>query len=145
MPIPVSEQWEANGSNMELPDKAMNHDARPALHRGISAFRTSVYRYIYIFFPLDTVLTAPLLESHWARTFSDASSPFALGLLWKIYLCVRVCVCVCNGLFYPSIDHFSFLLRVLDRLDRYTEFRWIGGAVKERFRHRLIVDITRLR
>lgn len=88
-----------------------------------AGFPLSGSRYIYISFFFffghrfnGAVAREPLGED----SFSDAS--FALGLLWKIYVCICVYVCVCGGLFYPSIDHFSFLLRVLDRLDRYTEF-----------------------
>lgn len=111
-----------------------------------AGFPLSGSRYIYISFFFffghrfnGAVAREPLGED----SFSDAS--FALGLLWKIYVCICVYVCVCGGLFYPSIDHFSFLLRVLDRWIGIRNLVWFFiGAVEERFRHRLVVEINEI-
>lgn len=65
--------------------------------------------------------------------------PFALGLLSKICVCLCVCACVCWS--FLSFNR-SLLLS--------SSIAWIGirnlvrlGGVKERFRHRLVVNVTR--
>lgn len=123
-----SEPWQENGSNMELPDKAMNHDARPALHRGISAFRTSVTD-TYFFFG-HRFNGAVAREPFRRGRFSDCLVAVCSGRS----VCVCVCACACAWFpFYPSLSitfpfFFGWSIGIRNLV-------WIGGAVKDRFTH----------
>lgn len=87
-----------------------------------AGFPLSGSRYIYISFFFffghrfnGAVAREPLGED----SFSDAS--FALGLLWKIYVCI--CVYVCVWWSFLSFNRSLFLSSSGARsLDRYTEF-----------------------